>query len=201
MRNWKVLSMASLDMVSAGCATTPYPPGPGPRVEPNDKEWKRKSVPLPPLYLEFTSGSGQQCRMATPLYWQAIGAETESYHLVPFGGYTVDRATGASRGRVLNYLWGGDSERSYRVGFPLYWSFDRPGVETRIYGPVYRRTEEESGKRRLVVFPWLFSRETNASGYDYWGILCRLVGYETQAFNGEQKERLWLFFAFHVDTA
>src|SRR4030095_163327 len=114
---------------------------------------------------------GNQWIMATPFYWQIEGADSESYHLIPLAGYSVDRAVGASRGRVLNYWWGDRPDSSYRVGFPLYWSFGKPGVRTDIYGPVYTKREESNDRRRLVVFPWLFSRETDASGYDYWGVL------------------------------
>jgi hypothetical protein len=138
--------------------------------------------------------------MVTPLYWQAVGAESASYNLLPIFGYSVDRVAKVERGHVLNYFWGERPDHRHWVAFPVYWRIQRPGVQTTVCGPAYRRAEETDGRRRLVVFPWLFSRETDKTGYDYWGILFRLVGYEKQVFDGEQKERLWLFFSFHINT-
>jgi hypothetical protein len=138
--------------------------------------------------------------MATPLYWQVVGAESASYNVIPFFRYWTDRAAKVRRGHIFNYFWGEDSESRYDVGFPFYWSFRRPDSETTVYGPVFQRTETANGRRRLLVLPWLFSRETDNSGYEYWGVLFRLLGYEKQLFDGERKERLWLFFALHINT-
>ena len=200
MRRWSFWVTSLALLVPAGCATSPYPPGEGPRVTPNDKEWRRKSVPAPPLYMQFTSGSGKRWTMATPLYWHVEGAESESRHFIPFASWSVDRPAQVERGHVLNYFWGDRPESSYRVGFPFYWSFQGPESKTTLYGPVYRTEAAANHKRRLVVMPWLYSRETDETGYDYWGVLGRLVGYEKQRFGGERKERLWLFFVFHIDT-
>lgn len=194
-------ALRALLLFPAGCATSPFPPESGPRVEPDGKEWRRKTVPLPPLYMNFISGSGKHWTMATPLYWQVLGADTSSYNLIPLASFSSDRMANTAEGHVLNYFWGKGPERQYRVGFPFYWSFQRPGSETSIYGPVYRRKEADGERERLVVFPWLFSRETDATGYSYWGILGRLVGYEKQVIDGQEKKRLWLFFVFHVNTA
>jgi hypothetical protein len=202
MQRWNVLALAAPALfLSAGCATSPHEPQPGPRVRDRDTEWRRKSVPLPPLYWQFTSGSGKRWTMVTPFYWQVAGATSTHHHLVPFAHYSSEREPPAEGGHVLNYFWGKSPRGRHRVAFPVYWSFQRPEAETSLYGPVYHRREEANGRRRLLVFPWLFSSESDdASGYDYWGVLFRLLGYEKQVFDGEQKERLWLLFAFHVDT-
>jgi len=185
------------------CATSPYAPEPGPRVQPDDKEWRRKSLPLPPIYWRFTTGENNQWTMATPLYWQVRGADSIHRHLIPFASYSADLAVdgspGESEGHVLNWFWKDEPSRSYRVAFPVYWRFEKPGVETSVYGPLYTRHEAGAAWRdRTILMPWLYSREKDSTGYDYWAVLFRLVGYEKQRFNGERKERLWLFFVFPI---
>ena len=168
----------------------------GPKVRPDERRWRRKPFPLPPLYMRYTSGSGNRWTMVTPFYWQVIGRDKEFRLLFPLARHSLDRPAQTSSGHVLNWVWGSDPERSYRVLFPLYWNFRSDDSETSLYGPLYHRREGEH-KRRTILFPWIFSRETDR-GYDYWGILFRLFAYEKQVFQGEERKRLWLFFVIPV---
>ena len=149
--------------------------------------------------MEFTTGSGNQWTMVTPLYWQVDGAQSTSRHLLPLAHVSSDVSSERSSGHVLNCFWNTSPDRSVRGAFPFYWSFKDPKATTKIYGPVYRKITEANDRRRLVVFPWLYSQETTADGYSYWSVLGRLLGHERQTFGKEERARLWLFFVFHIE--
>jgi len=173
----------------------------GPKVRPDARAWRRKPVPLPPLYASFTSGSGDRWKVITPLYWQIDGHDRSRRLLFPLMHYAEDRPARRTSGYVLNWFWGNDDDGGHRVFFPLYWNFRSPAADTSLWGPLYvRREHDAEQRRRLLVFPWIFSREVDASGYDYWGVIFRLVGYEKQVIEGEQRERLWLFFVVPIRT-
>jgi hypothetical protein len=150
--------------------------------------------------MEHRSASGERWLMATPLYWKITGHERERYHLIPFFSYQQDRAAGRSWGQVLNYVWRRDTDGSFQTLFPIYWRWKEADGDSALYGPLYVSRKKEHERRRVLLFPWLYSRET-ADGYDYWGVLFRLVGRERQVFSGKARERLWLFFLFHIDLA
>ncbi len=136
----------------------------GPKVKPEPDAWRRKALPLPPLYMSFTSGSGNRWTMVTPLYWQVKGTDKASYLLFP--------------------LWyhSRDEQSSVTLAGPLYHSERKTGDE----------------RSRTLLFPWLYSRETDNTGYDYWGIFFRLIGVEKQIIDNQQRTRLWLFFVFPI---
>jgi hypothetical protein len=194
----------------AGCLSAPTTLREGePKVRPDENDWRRASAPIPPFYLDFTSGRGQRWTMVTPLYWQVRGPRIERqgesmdaeehYHLLPLAGYARSRPEGISNGHVANYFWGKRPQGGYHVFFPLWWDFEGSGGRTTVAGPVYSRTG--GGKERTVVFPWLYSREKIGTDYDYWGVCFRLIGLEKQVFAGEEKKRLWLFFVFKLPLA
>ena len=55
----------------------------GPRVEPAEGEWRRKPLSLPPLYLDYTTDSGDHWKMVTPFYWEVTGTDKKETYLFP----------------------------------------------------------------------------------------------------------------------
>ena len=113
-------SFLLLALAACGCSTE-TPREPGPKLSPDEREWRRQPFPLPPFYMERRSGSGERWIMATPLYWQVTGNDKERYHLLPFFSFRTDRAAGSSWGQALNYVWKSDTEGVFQTLFPVYW--------------------------------------------------------------------------------
>jgi len=210
MRRAILLSLVSILPVLTGCLSTAgsVKEG-GPRVKPDENDWRRSSVPLPPLYLDFSTAGGDRWTMVTPLYWQVIGPRIqrdgeavdseEHYHLFPLAGYARSRAASSSAAHLGNYFWGRSPEGSYHVLFPVWWDLQSHGSRTSLVGPLYRQSG--GGRERTLLVPWLYSSEKDSTGYDYWSICFRLFGLEKQVFNGEERRRLWLFFVFKFPLA
>lgn len=196
-------------LLSLGCAAlTPdaaedgaAAPRRGPKVTPDETEWRRQPVPLPPLYMDITTGSGDRWILVTPLYWQVVGPERRQHVLFPLASWRRDEAAHASSGHVLLWLWRsapGD-RTSWKTLFPLFWDFESGEAKTSLYGPLYVRQSFTGNQRsRAILLPWIYSRERDDTGYSYWGVFFRLLGYERQFFNAEERRRLWLFFVFRL---
>jgi len=168
-----------------------------PKVRPDDDEWRRKPYPFPPVYLSFTSGSGNRWRMITPLYWQVKGKHSERHTVPAVMTYHADRPSDSTSGHVLNWFWKSTPKESWGVFFPLAWHFESPEADTALWGPLYSRTEHTGDRRERVLFPGVYSSERDDTGYEYWSVLLRLIGYERQVFDGEQCARVWfLFFCY-----
>jgi hypothetical protein len=209
MRYLVLAVLVSVPLSFAGCAglsdeqayeaTNEYREGP--KVRPDDLKWRRKALPLPPVYMSYTSGSGNRWKMITPFYWQMDGRDRSRKTLIPLMTAGEDRVAKRKSGYFLNWIWSESPESGHRVLFPFYWNFRSEESDTSVYGPLYVRAEHDGKqRRRLIFFPWIYSRETDATGYDYWGVLFRLVGYEKEVIDGRRRERLWLFFVFTIDT-
>ena len=172
----------------------------GPKKRPDDRKWRRKPVPIPPFYAKYTSGSGNEWTVITPLYWQVDGHDRSRKTLFPIMTAGEDRVTERKSGYFLNRLWKDTPRGGHRILLPIFWDFESESAETSVYGPLYVRKEHHGDKRkRVLFFPRLYSRETDESGYDYRGVLFRFIGYEKQVFERKQEERLRLFFVFPSD--
>ena len=214
MRHVSRLSLSLLGGLAAtvlvvGCRSGPQvsphdtaaTPG-GPRVDPDPGEGRRRPVPLPPVYMDIATDSGHRLQMVTPLYWQFSGREHRHHHFVPLLSINVDDGSDASWGYVLNWVWRDRPDSGFRTFFPVYWHTRSGASQTIIAGPLYHhRDTGPTPRERTILFPWLYSREKDHTGYSYWGVLGRLVGYEKQLFEGEERRRLWLFFVFRVNVS
>lgn len=63
------------------------------------------------------------------------------------------------------------------------------------------RNTTPTGDDASSSFPGSSVERPTRAAYDYWGVFFRLVGYEKQVIDGEQRGRLWLFFVFPINVS
>jgi len=200
------LALFSLSGCAAAPSTAPETvlaargddPGDGPRIDPDDRRWRRQPLKVPPLYLDAVTGSGRRLTMVTPLYWDISGLGQRERYFIPAFHHASHEAAGVSSGHVLNYFWASEPGRRWKAVFPIYYGSETPAASTALYGPLYVSRELGGSHRRRTVLPFVFSREADDTGYDYWSVGARLFGVEKQFFDGEERKRLWLLFFVRI---
>lgn len=195
-----LLSLAGCaSALSVGVAVDTDVPPTTPKLDPDEREWRRKPVPLPPLYMDIKTGGGERWKMVTPLFWDVSSPSVHWRALLPVFGHREEVHSDSRSGIVLNYAWQERPERKIRTLFPVFWQRETPASKATLYGPLFVRRDREGDRReRTLLFPWIYSSERDATGYDYKGILLRLFAIEKQVFEGEQRKRLWLFHVFRI---
>ena len=141
----------------------------------------------------------EQCGHALLYYWRRTGSG-ESAGAGDLSTIRAAHRRDTSKNVLFPLFWKsrrGDS--SSTVLLPLYWSSLREDAQTRIAGLFYSRKEKKNNRSRFVILPRIFSREKDDTGYSYWGVLLRLVGYEEQYFGSKKRKRLWLLFGLPIE--